>query len=138
MLIYAGLLLLDLGFLYLIAASGASGAAYITLTIVSLVGLLLAYHVWQHIRDLGSPLAETEGAILRKWSRAEFIIAWQNYYIYVEHAVFKRSLHVHRHFSKHEWLHHIMESASLHCFDRGFDTAESGNKNDWNFRTNLF
>ena len=89
MLIYAGLLLLDLGFLYLIAASGASGAAYITLTIVSLVGLLLAYHVWQHIRDLGSPLAETEGAILRKWSRAEFIIAWQNYYIYVEHAVFK-------------------------------------------------
>lgn len=89
MLIYAGLLFLDVAFVYLIASSGASGAAYITLTIVSLVGLLLAYHVWQHFRDLASPLAETEGAILRKWSRAEFIIAWQSYYIYVDHAVFK-------------------------------------------------
>jgi xanthosine utilization system XapX-like protein len=89
MLIYLALLAADLLVVYYIAANGDSGGAYITLSIVGLVGLLLAYQTVQHLRDLGAPLAESEGAIVRKWTRADLIIAMQSYYITVDRVVFR-------------------------------------------------
>jgi hypothetical protein len=61
----------------------------VTLSIVALVGLLLAYQTVQHLRDLSAPLAESEGAIVRKWTRADMIIAMQSYYITVDRVVFR-------------------------------------------------
>ncbi len=89
MLIYGALLVLDVIVIAYFVAIGASGAAYITISIVGLVGLLLAHHVWQHVRDLRAPLVETEGQILRKWKRADLVIAWDSHYINVERSVFK-------------------------------------------------
>ena len=56
---------------------------------VGVVGLLLAYQVWMHFRDLGSSLAESEGVVQRKWSRADMIIAWHSYYIAVGGRMFR-------------------------------------------------
>jgi len=89
MWIYIALLAIDALAVYYIIANAESGAAYITLSIVGAVGLLLAYQVWMHARDLGSPLAETEGVVRRKWSRADLIIAWHSYYITVGRTVFR-------------------------------------------------
>ena len=89
MLIYLLLLAVDVLAVYYIAANGAGGGAYITLSVVVAVGVLLAYHVWQHARDLGSPLAESEGIVTRKWSRADLIIVWHSYYVTVERTVFR-------------------------------------------------
>lgn len=72
-----------------IVASGPGGAGYVTLSVVGLVGLLLAYHVWEHILDLRSPLAESEGFVDRKWKRADLIIAWDSFYIAVERRIFR-------------------------------------------------
>jgi len=90
-IIYSAILGIDLLVLAYIISTGASGAAYVTFTIVGIVGLLLAYNVVQHVRDLGSPLTETEGTILRKWSRADLLIAWHSYYLNVDRAIFKVS-----------------------------------------------
>jgi hypothetical protein len=86
---YSALFLLDAAVIWLVLASGASGAAYVTLTIVGLVGLLLGYTALQHIRDLGGQLAESEGLVTRRWSRADFVIFMQSYYIMVERVVYK-------------------------------------------------
>ncbi len=88
-LIYSALFLLDAAVFSLVVASGTSGAAYVTLSIVGIVGLLLGYTCVQHIRDLGGQLAESEGLITRKWSRADFLIVMQSYYIMVERVVYK-------------------------------------------------
>jgi hypothetical protein len=45
--------------------------------------------VWLHGRDLRSPLSESEGVVLRKWQRADLIIAWQSFYLQVDRAIFK-------------------------------------------------
>lgn len=89
MVIYIALLAIDALAVYYIIANAESGAAYITLSIVGAVGLLLVFQVWMHARDLGSPLAETEGVVRRKWSRADLIIAWHSYYITVGRTVFR-------------------------------------------------
>ena len=89
MVFYLALLATDALVVYYIAASGATGGAYVTLSIVALVGLLLAYQVLQHLRDMGAPLAESEGVVARKWSRADLIIAMQSYYITVGRTVFR-------------------------------------------------
>jgi hypothetical protein len=88
-IIYTLLLAADVIVLGYVVAGGASGGAYVTLTIVGLVGLLLAYHVYQHVRDLGSVLAESTGLVTRKWTRADLIIAMQSYYITVGRTVFR-------------------------------------------------
>lgn len=89
MVIYAVLLAAD-GLVVAYAVSeGVRGIGYVTVSLVGLVGLLLAYQVWQHARDLGSPLTETEGVLLRKWQRADLVIAWQSFYIQIERAIFK-------------------------------------------------
>ncbi len=87
--IYLLLLAVDVLVMSYIIASGEGGGAYVTLSIVGAVGLLLAYHVAQHLRDLGAPLAESEAVINRKWSRADLIIAWHSYYITVGRTVFR-------------------------------------------------
>jgi hypothetical protein len=89
MLFHAALLALDALVIYYLVASGPGGAGYVTLTIVGAVGVMLAYQVWIHARDLGSPLAESEGMVQRKWSRADMIIAWHSYYITVARRVFR-------------------------------------------------
>ena len=45
--------------------------------------------MWQHARDVGSPLAETEGAVLRKWQRADLVVVWQSFYVQIGRAIFK-------------------------------------------------
>ncbi len=87
--IYSLLLAVDVVVLSFIVASGASGGAYVTLAIIGLVGLLLGYHVLQHVRDLGAPLAESEGLVTRKWTRADLIVAMQSYYVMVERVVYR-------------------------------------------------
>ena len=87
--IYTLLLAVDVVVLGLIVANGASGGAYVTISIVGLVGLLLGYHVLQHVRDLGAPLTESEGLVTRKWSRADLIVAMQSYYIMVARVVYR-------------------------------------------------
>lgn len=89
MLIYALLLAVDLAVLFYIIKSGPQGAGYVSLSVVGLVGLLLAYQVVQHVRDLQSPLAESEGVVTRKWVRADLIIALQSHYVNVERTVFR-------------------------------------------------
>lgn len=89
LLIYVALLATDALAVYYIIANGEGGGAYLTLSIVGLVGLLLAYQVVQHVRDLNAHLAETEGPILKKWDRADLIIAMQSYYIAVGGVVFR-------------------------------------------------
>ena len=42
-IIYAVILAIDVLFVYLLVANGASGGGYVTLSIVSLVGLLIAF-----------------------------------------------------------------------------------------------
>jgi xanthosine utilization system XapX-like protein len=88
-IIYTLLLAADILVLAFVLANGASGGVYVTITIVGLVGLLLAYHVYQHVRDLGAPLAESEGIVTRKWTRADLIIAMQSYYVTVGRTVFR-------------------------------------------------
>ncbi len=89
MLFYVAFFALDALALYYIASSGPGGAGYVTLTIVGAIGLLLAFQIWMHIRDMGSPLAESEGVVHRKWVRADLIIVWHSYYINVERRVFR-------------------------------------------------
>ena len=88
-LIYAILLIADLVVIAYILAGASSGGAIVTLSVVGVVGLLLAYQVLQHIRDLNAPLAESEGAVQRKWTRADLIIAMQSYYVTVDGTVFR-------------------------------------------------
>jgi hypothetical protein len=89
LLFYTAFLALDVSALAYIVASGPEGPGYVTLFIIGAVGLLLAFQVWMHVRDIGSPLAESEGVVQRKWSRADLIIAWHSYYVTVGRRVFR-------------------------------------------------
>jgi len=89
LLIYAALFAADIVVLYWVVAASKGPAAFVTLSIVGVVGLLLGYQVWQHFRDMRAPLAESTGVVLRKWSRADLIIAWHSYYLTVDRTVFR-------------------------------------------------
>jgi hypothetical protein len=89
LLIYSVFLAADIVVISYIVSSGLQGAAYVTTSIVGVVGLLLLYQVVQHARDLRSPLAESEGLVMRKWKTADLIIAWDSYYIRVDRTVFR-------------------------------------------------
>ena len=71
----------------------ASNGAFITIVIVGGIGLLFAFQTLQHIRDLTHPLARTEGAIAKKWQKADLIIAWQSYYIALNRKMFRIDPH---------------------------------------------
>jgi hypothetical protein len=70
-------------------SSGVQGGGYITLSIFVVVGMLLGYQVFEHLLDLRAPLAESEGVVLRKWKRADLIIAWDSYYVNVGRTMFR-------------------------------------------------
>lgn len=95
--IYGLMLAADVLVLGFIAVNRAGGGAYVSLTVVGLVGLLLCYYVVQHVRDLGGTLAESEGVVTRKWTRADLIIAMQSYYITVERTIFRVRAEDHLH-----------------------------------------
>ena len=87
--IYAALLAADIAVVVYILIVRTGGAAFVTLSFVAVVGLLLAYQVVQHVRDFGARLAETDGRVVRKWKRADLIIAWDSFYLTVERTVFR-------------------------------------------------
>jgi hypothetical protein len=89
LLIYTALLASDLLFLAFLAPNIASGFGYVSLSVVGIVGLLLAYQVYQHYRDTQAQLAETDGIVQRKWKRADLIVAMQSFYITVDRVVFR-------------------------------------------------
>jgi len=89
LIIYAVFLAVDVVVLGYAVTSGVEGGAYVTTSIVGVVGLLLLYQVVQHARDLRSPLVESEGLVLRRWKRADLIIAWDSYYLTVNRTVFR-------------------------------------------------
>lgn len=89
LLIYTAFLAVDVIVLSYVFSAGIEGAAYVTTSIVGVVGLLLLYQVVQHLRDLRAPLAESDGRVLRKWKNADLIIAWDSYYIRVDRTVFR-------------------------------------------------
>lgn len=89
LLTYTALFTADIVVLYWVVANRAGPGAFVTISIVGVVGLLLGYQVWQHLRDLRAPLAESTGVVQRKWSRADLVIAWHSYYLTVERTVFR-------------------------------------------------
>jgi hypothetical protein len=89
LIIYSLFLAADLIVIGYVLSIGIQGAAYVTTSIVAVVGLLLLYQVIQHLRDLRAMLVESEGVVQRKWKNADFIIAWDSYYIRVDRTVFR-------------------------------------------------
>jgi xanthosine utilization system XapX-like protein len=89
MIAYAALLVADVAVIVWVARAGIQGAGFVIVSIIGVIGVLLAYQVLQHARDMRAPLAESEGVVQRTWSRADLIIAWESYYITVERTVFK-------------------------------------------------
>lgn len=89
LLIYLIFLVLAVAVVVYVTANRASGAAFVTISIVGVVALLLAYQVVQHYRDMQSPLAETDGAVVRKWQRADLIVVMQSFYLTVDRTVFR-------------------------------------------------
>ena len=87
--IYSALTIVDLLVFYWVAANSDPGAAYVTLSFVGVVGLLLGYQLLQHARDLSARLAESDGYVDRKWSRADLLVAMESYYVRVDHRVFR-------------------------------------------------
>lgn len=65
------------------------GFGWVSLIVAAVLAGLSLWQVWQFGRDLQSEVAETEGAIARKWRRAELFIVWQSYFILVNRGVFK-------------------------------------------------
>ncbi|HYM14280.1 MAG TPA: hypothetical protein VEZ14_01825 [Dehalococcoidia bacterium] len=86
---YGALLLASLAGAVWIGANAASGAALVPLVFAAAMALLLGYYVLQHLRDLGAQPVEREGAVTRRWSRADLLIAMQSYYISVDRTVFR-------------------------------------------------
>jgi xanthosine utilization system XapX-like protein len=88
-IVYGLLLAADVVVGVFVVAGGLSGGAYVALSIAGLIGLLIGYHVLQHVRDLGADVTESEGAVSRKWTRADLIVAMQSYYIMVDRVVYR-------------------------------------------------
>ncbi|MEX2245771.1 MAG: hypothetical protein WEC75_03710 [Dehalococcoidia bacterium] len=89
LVIYTVLFLAAALVVYYIATNRESNFAFVSLSIVGVVALLLGYYVWQHFRDLSAALVESEGVIVRKWTRADLIVAMQGYYIAVNRTVYR-------------------------------------------------
>jgi hypothetical protein len=122
--IYAALLAADIAVVVYILIVRTGGAAFVTLSFVVVVGLLLAYQVVQHVRDFGARLAETDGVVMRKWKRADLIIAWDSFYLTVERTVFRVRpedwIHVEEgEFVKVVHFPHTLTVVSVHIAPRG-------------------
>ena len=88
-MIYTLLFLAAVVVVYYIATNRESNFAFVSLSIVGVVGLLLGYYVYQHVRDLVAPLTESEGVVVKKWTRADVPFLLQGYYIAVNRTVFR-------------------------------------------------
>ena len=91
--IYLALTVIAATICVLVFFNRASGAAFITIVIVGGIGLLFGFQTVQHVRDLTQPVARTEGAIVKKWQKADLIIAWQSYYIALNRKMFRIEPH---------------------------------------------
>lgn len=89
MVAYVVLLAGDIAVVWYIAVSGPQGLGYLTMSVIAGVGLLLAYQVILHYRDLRQPLAEAEGTVYRVWKRSDMIITWDSFYITVDRSVYR-------------------------------------------------
>ena len=89
LLIYAAMLVADLGVVAWIASSNPTRPAYVTMSVVAAVGLLIAYQAYAHARDLREPLVESKGTLRRVWTRADLIIVWHSYYATVDRMVLR-------------------------------------------------
>jgi hypothetical protein len=92
-LLYLALTAIAVAICVLVFLNRASNAAFITIVIAGGIGLLFAYQTVQHIRDLTHPMARTEGAITKKFQRADLIIVWQSYYIALNRKLFRVDPH---------------------------------------------
>lgn len=122
--IYGALLAADIAVVVYILIVRTSGAAFVTLSFVVVVGLLLAYQVVQHVRDFGARLAETDGVIVRKWKRADLIIAWDSFYLTVDRTVFRVRPEDWIHLDEGEFVKvvhfpHTLTVVSVHIAPRG-------------------
>ena len=92
MLLFAPFLALALAVLAVLAGDAADGGggAFVGLTLIGLVALLLIYQVVQSLRDLLAQPVETEGRVERRWNRNEFFL-FRNSYAFVGGNVFRLS-----------------------------------------------
>ena len=88
-LLYGVMVAGDGALLFYLLTRGVQGFGYISLTLIVLFGLLLVSQLYGHARDLASAPVVTEGEILRKWHRAELLIAWPSYFIQIERRIFR-------------------------------------------------
>ena len=70
-----------------LALEGPSGLI-VTLVLLVIAAFLTGHQAVQSLRDLLTAPKETEGAIRRKWSRADMFVM-RSYYIYVGSRVYK-------------------------------------------------
>lgn len=79
--------------LFLIATIGVVLAfltgAWVLLVIGAFVAFLFGYQGIQALRDLGEEPVSLTGPVVRRWSRADFIIFGQGYYVMVKRQVFR-------------------------------------------------
>ena len=88
-LLYAVFLALDIAVIVLILVVRTGNAAFVTLAFVAFVGVLLLFQLVQHVRDLGAQPVEMDGVVLRKWRRADLVIAMDSHYLTVGKKVFR-------------------------------------------------
>jgi len=89
LLMYMLLLAVDTLLIWYIVASGPRGLGWVTLSAITVLGVLVAFQVWLHARDLQSEVVVTEGEVLRMFTRAELIVAWQSHYVQIEKRIFR-------------------------------------------------
>lgn len=66
---------------------GGGGAIFLLL-LLTIVVFLAGYQSIQSLRDLRSTPATSEGPVIRKWRRAEFLL-FPSHYLYVNKNIFK-------------------------------------------------
>ncbi|HEY8490489.1 MAG TPA: hypothetical protein VIO14_05810 [Dehalococcoidia bacterium] len=79
--------------LFVLALAGVALAlltgAWVLLVIAAFVAFLFGYQGIQSLRDLGAEPVTLTGQVARRWSRADFIVFRQGYYIMVQRQVFR-------------------------------------------------
>ena len=75
---------------YIITRRRAAGLATSAWCLVVLFGRVAGHPTrWRTCGTCAASPITTEGEILRKWQRAELIIAWQSYFIQIERKIFR-------------------------------------------------
>jgi hypothetical protein len=127
--VYSILFLAAAVVVFYIATNRESNFAFVSLSIVGVVGLLLGYYVYQHLRDLAASLKESEGVIVKKWMRADIPFLLQGYYIAVNRTVFRVQAEDYVHLREDMYVKvvhfpHTMNVVSVHEVRGPGDVAE--------------